>query len=410
MCVLQTGAEAVKLRIRRRGQREAISQPIAAASGPILCNSPTPPQVTKITTINLSTRGYITRIDLAPERPARHTPSVRWVWILGLSLAAGRAEAKPHPAHAPHEDPSLGDFWRDVIEPHGEVVTAIVARARNTLEKLREGAADDDAIDQRVRSASDVYGMLRYARKLSPENTDVLRLLGTTADELGKTRQAIDALEACVQIEGPDRAGSEVTGRLGMIYLRLGKLDDAIRWLRHAQGPITAWDNAAAAVYLATALAAHGKMPDAIDLLANALPRQTTYVTDPVALVSFALAVHYDRDEQRGAAFEVLNKMQATPQQILGPLAQRAVAGMRFAPPEDQYYYRALLYEALGDYTEARAEWMLYASVTDAPWRRRAIEHVNAIDAQRSVRPGPNAALPIGRSPNLPLFHKRPVP
>lgn len=347
---------------------------------------------------------------LAPARPDRHTPPVRWALILGLSLAASRAEAKPHPARAPHDDPSAGDFWRDVIEPHSEVVTTIVTRARNTLGKLREAAADDDAIDQRVQYMSDVYGMLRYARKLAPENTDVLRLVGTTADELGKTRQAIEALDACVQIEGPDRAGSEVTGRLGMIYLRLGKLDDAIRWLRHAQGPITAWDNATAAVHLATALAARGEMADAIDLLGNALPAQTNYVTDPVVLVSFALAVHYDRDEQRGAAFAVLDKIHVTLQQELGPFGQRALAGMRFAPPEDQYYYRALLYEALGDYTEARAEWMLYASVADAPWRRRAIEHVDAIDAQLRVRPRPNAAPPKGPSSHVPLSHKPPVP
>src|SRR6185503_6643651 len=51
------------------------------------------------------------------------------------------------------------------------------------------------------------------------------------------------------------------------------------------------------------------------------------------------------------------------------------------------YYYQALLYETLGDYTEARAEWALYAAIEDAPWRRRALEHIRAIDAQRSARP-----------------------
>jgi tetratricopeptide (TPR) repeat protein len=335
---------------------------------------------------------------------------VRWVGILGLSLMAGRAEAKPAP-RVPAEDPSLGDFWRDVIEPHGEVVTRLVARARNALGKLGETAADGDgAVDQRLRYVSDAYGMLRYARKLSPENPDVLSLFGAAADELGKTPQALEALEACVRILGPGRTGSEVTGRLGMIYLRMGKLDDAIRWLRYAQGPISMADNAAAAVNLATALAARGEMANAIDVLANALPAQTNYFTDPVTLVSFALAVHYDRDEQRAAAFEVLDKMQATLQQELGTFAQRALAGMRFTPPEDQYYYRALLYEALGDYTEARAEWSLYASVTDAPWRRRALDHVHAIDAQRSAQPGPHKAPQASPSQHRLHHHRQPVP
>jgi tetratricopeptide (TPR) repeat protein len=335
---------------------------------------------------------------------------VRWVPILGLLLLAGHAEAKPHPAHMPAEDPNPGDFWRDVLEPHSEVVAAIATRARNVLGKLREDTGEDATADQRTRRLSDVYGMLRYARKLSPENTEVLRLLGTTADELGKTRQALDALEACVRIQGPEHAGSEVTGRLGLIYLRLGKLDDAIRWLRQAQGPIAVANNAVAAVHLATALAADGEMSDAIDLLANALPTQTSYFTDPITLVAFALAVQYDRDEQRGAAFDVLDRMAVTLQQELGPLAQRALAGMRFAPPEDQYYYLALLYEALGDYTEARAEWMLYAAMTDAPWRHRAIEHVQAIDAQLRAHPGGHAAQNARPSPSRPVPHKLPVP
>jgi len=74
---------------------------------------------------------------------------VRWVWLVGLSLLAGHAEAKPHP-HAPPADPNLDDFWREVIEPHGEVVTAILVKARATLDKLREESAEGDAIvDQR---------------------------------------------------------------------------------------------------------------------------------------------------------------------------------------------------------------------------------------------------------------------
>jgi tetratricopeptide (TPR) repeat protein len=323
---------------------------------------------------------------------------VRWLCIVALWLAYGRADARPGtPAR---EDTS--DFWRDIIEPHSAAVTAIVAKARTALEKASE--SDGDGVEQRTRSLGEAYGMLRHARKLSPENVEVLTLLGLAADELGKTRQALDALDACVQLAG-DRTSGEVAGRLGMIYLRLGKLDDAVRWLRTAQGPIASSDHAVAAVQLATALAARGEMPDAIDVLANALPAQSNYFTEPVALVSFALAVHYDRDEQRSAAFDVLDRMQAALQQELGPLAQRALAGMRFAPAEDQYYYQALLYETLGHYTEARAEWALYASLADAPWRGRALDHLQAIDhlmtaqhgrpePQRSGRPSHRMGVP----------------
>ena len=315
---------------------------------------------------------------------------MRWAPIVALSLATGSAEAGPPD---PAGDPNASELWREVIEPHSATVATILVKARTAIVKAGEPADDgEDAIDRRARYLDRAYGMLRYARKLSPENTDVLSLLGTTADELGKTRQAIDALEACVRIQGPERAGSEVIGRLGMIDLRLGKLDDAIHWLRYVQNPLADVDSAVALVQLATALAARGHMAQAIDALTNALPAQANYFPDPLTLVSFALAVHYDRDEQRAAAFEVLDRMQGALQLELGPFTQRALATMRFAPAEDEYYYQALLYEALGDYTEARAEWLLYAAVTDATWRRRALDHVAAIDAQRrasaSLRPG----------------------
>ncbi len=251
----------------------------------------------------------------------------------------------------------------------------------------RPAESADSTAERQLRYA---YGLLRRAHQLSPDNTDVLSLLGSTADDLGKTRQAIEALEGCIRLQGPEHAGSEVTDRLGTIYLRLGKLDDAVRWLRYAMDPLAGSSSPAVAVHLATALAARGQMSDAIDVLSNTLPpAASTYYKDEVTMVSFALAVHYDRDEQRGAAFEILDRMQAALQQELGQLVQRSLAEIRFAPPEDEYYYQALLYEALGAYTEARAEWSLYAAVPDATWRHRALEHVHALDALRAPAAAP---------------------
>jgi hypothetical protein len=59
---------------------------------------------------------------------------------------------------------------------------------------------------------------------------------------------------------------------------------------------------------------------------------------------------------------------------------------MRLAPAEDQHYYLGLLYESVGSYPEARAEWALYAEVPDLPYRARALDHIAAIDAQRRAR------------------------
>jgi len=310
---------------------------------------------------------------------------VRRAAIVALLLAAASAEAKPDVDDA-------SDFWRDVLEPHGQTVAAILGNAKRALAKA---ADDDESPTQRQRALASAYGMLRHARALAPEQPEVLALLGYAADELGKAPDALEALEACARIQGPERAGARVTGRLGMIYLRLGRLDDAVRWLRYAQGPITIAEHATAAVYLATALAARGEMASAIDVLGIAVPARTSYYTDPVTLVSFALAVHYDRDEQPGAAFDTLDRMQATLQQELGNFAQRSFGLLRFAPPEDRDYYQALLYEALGATTEARAEWALYAQVPDAPWRGRALQHIRLIDAQQRAAPPTPHKLPV---------------
>ena len=350
-------------------------------------------QPTRITA-NVATRGL--RGDLAPTGFALHTRSVRPVLLVALTLAADPAGAAP--GHAAQDDRSASTLWREVLEPHGTEVAALLARARAAMTKLAESA--DTTSEGRLRYAGDAYGVLRRAHKLSPDNTDVLGLLGYAADELGKTRQAIEALESCIRLQGPERAGPEVTGRLGTIYLRLGKLDDAVHWLRYAAGPIDVSNNASVAVHLATALAARGEMADAIDVLSSTLPSRTgAFYTDAVTLVSFALAVHYDRDEQRGAAFEILDRMQAALQQELGTFVQRSFTELRFAPAEDEYYYQALLYEALGAYTEARAEWVLYAAVPEAAWRHRALEHLRALDA---LRVPPAAPLNPHAKPSVP--------
>jgi hypothetical protein len=86
-----------------------------------------------------------------------------------------------------------------------------------------------------------------------------------------------------------------------------------------------------------------------------------------------------------------------------GATVQNGLATMRFAPAEDQHYYLGLLYEVMGNYTEARAEWMLYAASGDLPFRARALDHVAAIDAESRA---PAATAPATRTRR----HHRRVP
>jgi tetratricopeptide (TPR) repeat protein len=310
---------------------------------------------------------------------------VRRVWLLVLLLAAGLADAKParRSRRTPEPPP---DLWQRAIEPHGGTVKKLLGKAREALQHAEHGMDADWAIDQRQTFLVDAYHMLREAKKLSPDNTEVLALYAETADEIGKTREAIEALERVVALLGPDKSPTDVVGRLGAIKLRLGDRDAAIRWLRYTQNA-SLMGNSEWLVYLATALASRGEITQAVDVLQRVVPTSIPYFNDDVALVAFSLAVIYDRDEQRGAAFTVLDHMQGSMSQMYAQRLQQHLGRFRFVPGEDYHYYMGLFYESLGDYIEARAEWALYAASGDTQWRRRALDHIAAIDAQRRANP-----------------------
>ncbi|MEO8554697.1 MAG: hypothetical protein ABI678_32190, partial [Kofleriaceae bacterium] len=82
-----------------------------------------------------------------------------------------------------------------------------------------------------------------------------------------------------------------------------------------------------------------------------------------------------------------------------------SLAPMRFAPADDQQYYRALLLEATDNYSDARAEWALYAA-GHGRYAARALDHVAAIDKRPktavSVLPPANGMI---RRP--PRIHRR---
>jgi tetratricopeptide (TPR) repeat protein len=325
---------------------------------------------------------------------------VRWQVLVAAIFLASPADARPH---APGQD-----FWREVIEPNGVEVVEILEKAVRVITAADVAATTDQdfAVDQRMRFYRDGYHLLRYARKLSPENVAVLARLGRAADDIGKTAEALEALEACVRAVGPEKAGPAVTGRLGAIYLRLENYDAAVRWLRHAQGDLGT-ETAPALVHLANALAARGETAAAIDTLSNAIPvKQVGPFEGPLALVAFGLAVVYDRDEQRAAAFDVLDHMQTSTQGEFAKNVRTELAKMRFAPAADRHYYQALLYEVDGSYVEARAEWALYAATGDLPWRARALDHIAAIDTGRRAGPpkppAPGTVAPIQAHRKIP--------
>lgn len=317
-------------------------------------------------------------------------------WVFAIAaFASGSAHARTDARPAAPATSVNVDFWKEMLDPHSIEVGDILTKARELMVRPDQQMINGDtewAVDARARFFRDARNMLAYARTLSPQNLEVLGLLGAAHDELGDTRSALDAFDALVKVAPADKVPVGVAGRLGAIHMRLGELDAAIHWLRLAQTPLStteATPAGPATVNLATALATKGDMNRAIDTLANAIPNGMLggYSND-VRLVTFALAVHYDRDEQRAAAFTTLDGLQSSMEQYAAWL-QNELARMRFPEAEDVHYYRGLLYESLGQYIEARAEWAHYAAAGDLLWRGRALQHIAAIDAERRAHPGP---------------------
>ncbi|MBA3503586.1 MAG: hypothetical protein M4D80_02615 [Myxococcota bacterium] len=329
---------------------------------------------------------------------------MRWPWVFAIATAASPALARTEP---PVRAAAANvDFWKEMIDPNADEVAAIVTKVRELLMRPDHALNGDTdwAVDQRAKFFRDAKNMLVHARKLSPQNAEVLALLGRASDELGDTKAAIEALEACVRVTGLDKIPIDVAGRLGAIQMRIGDVDAALKWLRLAQAPLSLV-SAPSIVNLASALAEKGDTAKAIDTLVSAIPPSMLgNFSNDVTLASFALAVLYDRDEQRAAAFAVLDQMQSGLGQQYAIFVQNELAKLRFPHAEDLHYYRGLLYESVGQYVEARAEWAHYAAAGATPWRARALAHVAAIDAQRRANPG---APPTPLAPGVPNSRRR---
>lgn len=297
------------------------------------------------------------------------------------------------PEPAPAREHSV--LWSRVTDPNGDQIRMLLGKARLSMSRADAALATDVewAVDVRARFYRDAYNLAAYARTLAPDDPAVLGVFAHAADELGRTTEALQALERAGTLAGAERAPVEVTGRLGLIYLRLGEIDKAMRWLRIAQGQGRLTDGhieeAHALVHLATAYAVRGDLATAAHTLSNALPEGALqHYSNELRIVAFALAVFYDRDEQRALAFEVLDHMRTTIGDGFLEGVQVELARLPYVPPEDVHYFRALLYEADGHYVEARASWAVYAASGQPAFRGRALDHIAAIDAQRRAIPG----------------------
>lgn len=327
----------------------------------------------------------------APPAVAYWAAMARWAVVTLLVLVPALARADVYGAAAQPRAPANTDFWRDVVEPHGDEIKDIVMKAQQGLANATTCFQQDcDPTGQlRQKLLDDLYGMLRYARRLDPRQTDVLRLLGQVAEESGRATAAIEAYQAYLAEMDPDQlVPPDVHLRLGRAYLRLGRTGDAIRHFRSGLGTTGGalyGPSASSMAYLGLTLMNTGRMGDALDLLGTSASVANPWAPETLQQL-LTVAVAYDRDEQISAAFELLDQIATALTQSYQQYAMNALAQLPTVPAYDIHYFYGLLYESLGYLPEARNEWMLYASAPDAPYRARALAHVAAIDRLQADR------------------------
>ncbi len=295
---------------------------------------------------------------------------------------ADRYYEPPQPAATPKDD-----FWREVVAPHGDEITMIIGKAQTGWNYAVQCIASDCDVtgENKAKLLDELYGMLKYARKLDPRQTDVLMWLGQVAEESGRSTAAVEAFQAYLSEVDPDTSPpADVYLRLGRAYERLGRWEDAIRAFRSAMPAVQAYGGAQAAAlaYVGNALMNTGRIADAIDTLAPATSTQNYWDYNALASV-MTLTVAYDRDEQINRAFETLESMQNQLTTSYMQYVVQALAMMVFVPAYDVHYFQGLFYESQGLFLEARTEWLTYAQSEGAPYRGRALDHVTAIDELR---------------------------
>ncbi len=285
------------------------------------------------------------------------------------------------------------EFWLDVITPHHKEIDLLVNKA-GTAVTAADAAIAAGGVEWAHDELRTAFGAMTYARSLAPDDVDVLAAYAAVSDRLGRTDDAVAALQRAITLGDVPRS---ITGQLGTIYLRRGQLDDAIHYLELAQGG-TDEDDAQYTIALSNALALRGRSREATDILLDSVPLD--FAASPTTggtMLELALAVRYDRIEQRSAAFETIDRISVAMQgQELLQYLDSALGSMRFAPPAEQHYYLGMVYEVSGFGMEARAEFALYAATAGTPYRKRALDHIAALDqASRAAAIAPPPADPV---------------
>jgi tetratricopeptide (TPR) repeat protein len=310
-----------------------------------------------------------------------------------LVLAAAMVVAGPARAdHVPEPEPAVAvepTFWEWLADPAAHDVAVIIEKTENVVQSLEEPARGEVG-DELLR---DVYGMLRYGLRRSPDHPELLLAMGAVAEALGKPREALAAVERFTRAAPDHGRIGDAWMRAGYLRARLGDDDRARDAFQHAisrpQSRTSLRDDAL--IGLAWLHLRNGHAVRAIDLLGSTA--RAPLAADPNPLRQLVLAIALDRDGQITRAHQVIADLsKARPLIELVTEHSNTLAALRYLDPLDRHYVAAFVYEVAGMLEDALPEWQLYARAADTPYRARARAHARDIAALLQARIGTRGA------------------
>lgn len=299
-----------------------------------------------------------------------------------------RADRMPEPESAPVQAPEP-TFWEWLADPAAHDVAVIIEKTANVVQSLEEPGRGEVGPEL----LSDVYGMLRYGLRRSPDNAELLLAMGVVADAVGEPREALAAVERFTRAAPDHYRIGDAWVRAGYLRARFGDDARARDAFQHAimrpQPRNSLRDEAL--IGLAWLHLRGGYAVRAIDLLSSAAAGPLAAYDNP--LPQLVLAIALDRDGQITRAHQVIADLtKSRPLIELVTEHSHTLAALRYLDPLDRHYVTAFVYEVAGMLEDALPEWQLYARAADTPYRGRARAHARDIAALLQARVGAKGA------------------
>ncbi|HUH02559.1 MAG TPA: tetratricopeptide repeat protein [Kofleriaceae bacterium] len=308
----------------------------------------------------------------------------------GLVLAAAMVVSGPARAdRMPEPEPAVlveTTFWEWLADPAAHDVAVIVAKTASVVQLLE----DPTGAEVGAQLLGDVYGMLRYGLRRSPDHPELLLAMGAVAEALGKPREALDAFERFLRTAPDQYRAADAWMRAGYLRAQLGDDDHAREAfqqaiMRPSPQPRVRDD---ALIGLAWLHLRGGHATRAIDLLSAAAAAPLAPY-NPNPLPHLMLAIALDRDGQITRAHQVITDLTKS-RPLIDMITEHnhTLATLRYLDPLDRHYVAAFVYEVAGMLEDALPEWQLYARAADTPYRARARTHARDIAALLQARFG----------------------